>query len=367
MNIPYCSFEAMHNDLNAQLHESFDRVLSNNYFITGPELSAFEKEFAEYCGVKHAIGCGTGLDALYLVLKALGIGAGDEVIVPSNTFIATALAVSYAGATPVFVEPDMQSYNIDTNRIEEKINEKTKAIIAVHLYGRASDMDVICELAKKHNLYLLEDAAQAHGAQFKGKRVGGFGIAAGFSFYPGKNLGALGDGGAIVTNDDELAEKVRMLRNYGSSRKYHHDYLGTNSRLDELQASFLRVKLTQLDKWNVERNRIADIYIKKINNPLIKLPLPTDNDHYTVWHIFPVLCEQRDKLQAYLDEKGIGTLCHYPVPMHLQKAYASLGIAEGELPNAEKISSCELSIPLYYGLSDEGIEYIVEALNSFKG
>ncbi len=367
MNIPYCSFEAMHNDLNAQLHESFDRVLSNNYFITGPELSAFEKEFAEYCGVKHAIGCGTGLDALYLVLKALGIGAGDEVIVPSNTFIATALAVSYAGATPVFVEPDMQSYNIDTNRIEEKINEKTKAIIAVHLYGRASDMDAICELAKKHDLYLLEDAAQAHGAQFKGKRVGGFGIAAGFSFYPGKNLGALGDGGAVVTNDDQLAEKVRMLRNYGSSRKYHHDYLGTNSRLDELQASFLRVKLTQLDKWNVERNRIADIYIKKINNPLIKMPLPTDDDHYTVWHIFPVLCEQRDKLQAYLSEKGIGTLCHYPVPMHMQKAYASLGIAEGELPNAEKISSCELSIPLYYGLSDEEIEYIVEAINSFKG
>ncbi len=367
MNIPYCSFEAMHNDLNAQLHESFNRVLSNNYFITGPELSAFEKEFAEYCGVKHAIGCGTGLDALYLILKALGVGAGDEVIVPSNTFIATALAVSYAGATPVFVEPDMQSYNIDTSRIEEKINEKTKAIIAVHLYGRASDMDVICELAKKHNLYLLEDAAQAHGAQFKGKRVGGFGIAAGFSFYPGKNLGALGDGGAIVTNDDELAKKVMMLRNYGSSRKYHHDYLGTNSRLDELQACFLRVKLTQLDKWNVERNRIADIYLKKINNPLIKMPLPTDDDHYTVWHIFPVLCEQRDKLQAYLDEKGIGTLCHYPVPMHLQKAYASLGIAEGELPNAEKISSCELSIPLYYGLSDEEIEYIVEALNSFKG
>ncbi|MBE6880779.1 MAG: DegT/DnrJ/EryC1/StrS family aminotransferase [Ruminococcaceae bacterium] len=367
MNIPYCSFETMHNELNAQLHECFDRVLSSNYFITGPELSAFEKEFAEYCGVKHAIGCGTGLDALYLVLKALGVGAGDEVIVPSNTFIATALAVSYAGATPVFVEPDMQSYNIDTNRIEEKINEKTKAIIAVHLYGRASDMDVICELAKKHNLYLLEDAAQAHGAQFKGKRVGGFGIAAGFSFYPGKNLGALGDSGAVVTNDDQLAEKVRMLRNYGSSRKYHHDYLGTNSRLDELQASFLRVKLTQLDKWNAERNRIADIYIEKINNPLIKMPLPSDDDHYTVWHIFPVLCEQRDKLQAYLSEKGIGTLSHYPVPMHMQKAYASLGIAEGELPNAEKISSCELSIPLYYGLSDEEIEYIVEALNSFKG
>lgn len=297
-----------------------------------------EKEFTEYCRTKYAIGCGNGLDALMLILRALDIGEGDEVIVPSNTYIATALAVSYVGATPVFVEPPENTYTIDPSRIEEKVTEKTKAIMAVHLYGRACDMDGINSVAEKYNLKVVEDSAQAHGAEYKGKRTGGLGIASGFSFYPGKNLGALGDGGAVTTNDPVIAEKVRILRNYGSEAKYYNKYKGVNSRLDEMQAGFLRVKLPHLDKWNKERNRIADIFLQKTNNPLIKLPLPSDEVYYTVWHIFPVMCKQRDRLAEYLKENGIGTLCHYPVPMHLQEAYKELGIPKGELPLAEAIS-----------------------------
>lgn len=367
MNIPYCSFETMHGELSLEMKNKFDCVYRNNYFIMGSELEAFEKEFAEYCGTKYAIGCGNGLDALMLILRALNIGEGDEVIVPSNTYIATALAVSYVGATPVFVEPSENTYTIDPSRIEEKVTEKTKAIMAVHLYGRACDMDGINSVAEKYNLKVVEDSAQAHGAEYKGKRTGGFGIASGFSFYPGKNLGALGDGGAVTTNDSVIAEKVRILRNYGSEVKYYNKYKGVNSRLDEMQAGFLRVKLPHLDKWNKERNRVADIFLQKINNPLIKLPLPSDEDYYTVWHVFPVMCKQRDRLAEYLKENGIGTLCHYPVPMHLQEAYKELGIPKGELPLAEAISEQELSIPLYYGMTDEEIDYIINVINNFKG
>ncbi len=366
MKIPYCSFNVMHNELSDKIRAKFSKVFEKNDYIMGEELEAFEKEFAEYCGVKHAIGCGNGLDALVLCLRAIGVEAGDEILVPSNTFIATALAVSYAGCTPVFVEPDERTYNIDPAKIEEKITPKTKAIMPVHLYGRACEMDKIMEIAKKHNLKVIEDCAQAHGATFKGKRIGGFGDAAGFSFYPGKNLGALGDGGAVVTNNDELADKIRMLRSYGSKIKYHHEYQGINSRLDEMQAGFLRIKLENLDKWNRERNRIAKIYLDKINNPLITLPLSSDDEYYTVWHIFPVLCERRDELQAYLSEKGIGALSHYPIPMHVQGAYKELNIPVGSLPLAEKICAQELSIPLFYGLTDEEIDYIIDALNSFK-
>ncbi len=366
MNIPYCSFETMHNELNAEMHDKFDQVYSNNYFIMGKELEAFEKEFADYCGVKYAVGCGNGLDALMLILRALEIGEGDEVIVPSNTYIATALAVSYVGATPVFVEPDDNTFTIDPLKIEEKITSKTKAIMAVHLYGRVCDMDTINTIADKYNLKVVEDSAQAHGAEYKGKRTGGLGIASGFSFYPGKNLGALGDGGAVTTNDEQLAERVRILRNYGSKVKYYNEYQGVNSRLDEMQAGFLRVKLPHLDKWNKERNRIADIFLQNINNPLIKLPLSSDEEYYTVWHIFPVICKQRDKLAEYLKENGIGTLCHYPVPMHLQNAYKELGISKGELPIAEMISEQELSIPLYYGMTDHEINYIIEVINKFS-
>ena len=309
---------------------------------------------------------GNGLDALYLILRAMEIGPGDEVIIPSNTFIATALAVSYAGASPVFVEPVIDTYNIDVSKIEEKISFRTKAIIAVHLQGRAADMDAVNSIAQKYNLKVIEDAAQAHGAKYKGKKVGSLSDAAGFSFYPGKNLGALGDGGCVTTNNEELAKKVRALGNYGSDYKYHHVYRGTNSRLDEMQAAFLRVKLRYLDKWNEERRKIASRYLSMINNPLIKLPLESTEEYEHIYHVFAIRCNQRDELERYLQEKRIGTVKHYPIPIHRQKAYDNLNIQEGELPIAEEISNTILSIPMYYGMSSDEINYVVEMLNSFK-
>ena len=269
MKVPFLDFAPMHDELHAQLVEKFNKVLDANYFILGEEVKEFESAFAAFCGAKHVLGCGNGLDALILALRALEIGEGDEVIVPSNTYIATALAVSYVGATPVFVEPTLATFNIDPTRIEDKVTAKTKAVIAVHLYGRAADMDGVNAIAKKHGLKVIEDCAQAHGAKYKGKTIGTLGDIAGFSFYPGKNLGALGDAGAVVTNNDELAEKVAMLRNYGSKIKYVHEMKGTNSRLDEFQAGFLAVKLQNLAKWNAERDRIASRYIAEIRNPLI--------------------------------------------------------------------------------------------------
>ena len=366
MKIPYLTFNPMHHELKNEITEKFASVLERDYYIMGCELKEFEQKFAEYLGVKYVIGCGNGLDALHIALKTLGIGPGDEVIVPSNTFIATALAVSYAGATPVFVEPILDTYNIDPARIEEKITAKTKAIMPVHLYGRPADMDPIMKIAKKYGLKVVEDCAQAHGAKYKGKKIGGFGDAAGFSFYPGKNLGALGDGGAIATNDPEIAKKAFMLRNYGSEIKYKNDYPGFNSRLDEMQAAFLNAKLPSLDKWNAERKRIADRYFAEINNPLIKLPCPSDDVFDCVWHVFAVRCAERDRLEQYLNEKGIGTNKHYPIPMHLQGAYAGLGLKKGDLPYAEEISETELSIPLYYGMTEEEIKYVINELNQFN-
>ena len=366
MKVPFLDFAPMHDELHEQLVEKFNKVLDANYFILGEEVKEFESAFAAFCGAKHVLGCGNGLDALILALRALEIGEGDEVIVPSNTYIATALAVSYVGATPVFVEPTLATFNIDPTRIEDKITAKTKAVIAVHLYGRAADMDGVNAIAKKHGLKVIEDCAQAHGAKYKGKTIGTLGDIAGFSFYPGKNLGALGDAGAVVTNNDELAEKVAMLRNYGSKIKYVHEMKGTNSRLDEFQAGFLAVKLQNLAKWNAERDRIASRYIAEIRSPLITLPQPSDKDYQNVWHIFAVLCDHRDALEAYLNKNGIGTNKHYPTPMHLQGAYKDLGIRQGELPIAEKISASELSIPIYYGMTDAQIDYVIETLNAFK-
>ena len=308
----------------------------------------------------------TGLDALYLILKAYGVGAGDEVIVPSNTFIATALAVSYVGATPIFVEPDIATCNINPEKITEAITEKTKAIMAVHLQGRPADMDPILAIAKQYHLKVIEDAAQAHGTLYKGKKVGSLGDAAAFSFYPGKNLGALGDGGAVVTKDKTLADKVRALGNYGSDYKYHHIYQGTNSRLDELQAAFLRVKLPELDKWNKDRKAIAERYFEGIQNPDIVLPLKPDDTFDHIYHVFAVRCNKRDELEAYLKEHGIGTVKHYPIPMHLQPCYAELQIAEGSLPIAEEISKTILSIPMYYGMKSDEVDYVIEVLNSFR-
>ena len=363
--IPFVDFSPMHNEIRVQLDHAYKTVLAKNLFIQGSECELFEKEFAEYCGVKYCVGVGTGLDAIYLILKALNIKEGDEVIVPSNTFIATALAVSYTGAVPVFVEPVIDTYNIDADRIEEKISDKTKAIIAVHLQGRAADMDKINDIARKYNLKVVEDCAQAHGAKYKGKKIGQFSDAAAFSFYPGKNLGALGDGGAVVTNNDDLAVKVRALGNYGSDYKYHHIYQGTNSRLDELQAAFLRVKLPYLDKWNEARRGIAKRYIESIKNPKIVLPLSNSDEYEHIYHVFVIRCDERDELEGYLKKKGIMTVKHYPVPMHLQGAYKSLGYKEGDLPIAEKISQTVLSLPLYHGMTDEDIQYVIDAINEF--
>ena len=365
MNIPFVSFEAMHNEIKDEVLAKFKEVYEKNWFIGGSELEQFEAEFAQYCGTKYCVGCGNGLDALFLTLKAYGVGEGDEVIVPSNTYIATALAVSYVGATPVFVEPTLDYFNIDVDRIEEKITDKTKAIMAVHLYGQPASMTKINELAKKHNLIVIEDSAQAHGATYKGVRTGSLGNAAGFSFYPGKNLGALGDAGAMVTNDKEVADRVRALGNYGSDYKYHHIYKGNNSRLDEVQAAMLRIKLRHLDRWNEERARIASRYLAEIDNPEVVLPkLAEDCTH--VYHIFAIRTEARESLEKHLNDNGIGTNKHYPIPMHLQEAYADLNIAEGALPIAEEISSTQLSTPMYYGMTDDEISYVIEKINNWK-
>ena len=365
MNIPFVSFEAMHNEIKDEVLDTFKRVYEKNWFIQGSECEAFEAEFAEYCGAKYAVGCGNGLDALYLILRAYGIGEGDEVIVPSNTYIATALAVSYTGAKPVFVEPCMKCYNISPERIEEKITDKTKAVMAVHLYGQPAEMDSIQAIADKYNLKVIEDSAQSHGATYKGKRTGSLGDAAGFSFYPGKNLGALGDGGAVVTNDKELADMVRALGNYGSDYKYHHIYKGNNSRLDEVQAAILRIKLKNLDRWNADRQKTAARFSEGITNPEIILPKIREGSTH-VFHIYAIRCERRDELEKYLADKGIGTNKHYPIPMHLQGAYSELGIPEGALPRAEEISKTQLSLPMYYGMKDEEIEYIIDAINQWS-
>lgn len=365
MNIPYLNLVPTHNEIADELNATFQKVLSNNLFISGKECELFEQEFANYCGTKYAVGLGNGLDALFYILRAMDIGAGDEVIIPSHTFIATALAVTYAGATPVLVETQSDSFNIDPREIEAKITSKTKAIMPVHLYGRAAAMDEIMEIAGRHGIKVIEDAAQAQGAYYKGRKAGTLGDVAAFSFYPTKNLGALGDAGMITTNDHDLAEKIAMLRNYGSKKKYVHELKGGNSRLDELQSALLRVKLHHLDRWNEERELIASRYLSEINNPKVTLPLPSDDIYKCVWHVFAVMCEERDKLDEYLNKNGIGTNCHYPTAMHLQGAYLDLGIPKGALPIAEKAASCGLSLPLYYGLTQDNVQYIIDAVNAF--
>lgn len=366
MKVLFATFLPMHNEIRQELDSAYNRVLDKSYFIQGDECRKFEEEFAEYCGVKYCVGVATGLDALFLILKAMNIGNGDEVIVPSNTYIATALAVSYTGAKPIFVEPEIETFNINPSRIEEKITSNTKAIITVHLQGRTANMEAINVIAKKHNLKVIEDAAQAHGAKYKGKKAGSLGDAAGFSFYPGKNLGALGDGGCVTTNDKALADKVRALGNYGSDYKYHHIYKGVNSRLDEIQAAFLRVKLPNLDRWNEDRRATAKKYFEGIKNPLIKLPLKSTDEFEHIYHVFVIRCDKRDELEKYLNDNGIGTVKHYPIPMHEQECYKDLGIKHGELPIAEEISRTVLSIPMYYGMTDEEINYVIEVINKFN-
>ena len=366
IKVPFVSLLPMEHELDKDLRAAFERVYTASWYIEGREDAAFERAFADYLGVRCCVGCGNGLDALTLALRALGVGEGDEVILPSNTYIATALAVSYAGARPVFVEPDMATYNIDPARIEAAITEKTRAIMPVHLYGQACDMDPILDIAARHGLFVVEDAAQAHGATYKGRKVGTFGHAAGFSFYPGKNLGALGDAGAAVTDDEALAAKIRALGNYGSDYKYHHIYMGQNSRLDELQAAFLAAKLPHLDRMNEERRRIAGRYRDGMKNPLVTLPAEAPGCRH-VYHLFAVRCRERDALADHLAARGIGTNCHYPIPLHLQGAYAGLGIPKGALPLAEEISATQLSLPMYYGMTDEQVEAVIEGVNSFLG
>ena len=364
MNVPFASFQQMHREVEKDLDSAIKEVIQRNWFIRGTQNEQFEKKFAKYCGTAYCVGCGNGLDALTLLLKAYGIKEGDEVIIPSNTFIATALAVTQTGAVPVFIEPVIDDYTMDASLIERKITAKTKAIIPVHLYGQTADMDTVNRIAKRYGLITIEDAAQSHGAKYKGRKAGSLGDAAGFSFYPGKNLGAMGDGGAVTTNDKTIAERVRALANYGSERKYHHIYQGVNSRLDELQAAILSVKLDRLDTWNQFRQQVAKRYLKEIQNPQIIKPVIADNRTH-VWHIFAVRTKKRDQLKEYLTVRGIESAIHYPIPIHLQKGYQGLGIQKGGLPIAEKISNTVLSIPMYYGMSNEQIDYVIDMLNRF--
>jgi len=365
MNIQFLDFKPMHSEIEKEMSRKFSEVYNSFWYVLGKQVEEFEKEFANYCGVKYCVGVGNGLEALILILKAYDIGEGDEVIVPSNTYIATALAVSYVGAKPVFVEPILDTYNLNSKLIENAINKKTKAIMAVHLYGQAADMDSINDVAKKYGLKVIEDSAQAHGTLYKGQKTGNLGDASGCSLYPGKNLGALGDAGVVTTNDKELSDKVRILRNYGSDRKYHNLYKGVNSRLDELQAGLLRVKLQYLDKWNNDRKKIAKLYLDGIDNSKIILPFVPDYTEPS-WHVFVVRTEKRNALQNYLIEKGISTLIHYPIPIHLQPAYAELKLKKGDLPTAEKVADEVLSLPIWYGMKDEEIKYVVETINNWK-
>ena len=349
-----------------ELDAATKRVLDSGWYLLGKENEAFEREFAAYCGVKHAIGCANGLDALKLIIRAYGFGPGDEVIAPANTYIASLIAISANGATPVLVEPDPGTYLIDPAKIEEKITPRTKAVMVVHLYGRVCEMGAIDVLAKKHGLKVIEDCAQAHGAYFGDRRVGNLGDAAGFSFYPGKNLGCLGDGGAVTTNDDELATKIRALRNYGSDVKYHFPYRGTNSRLDEIQAAWLRVKLPHLDADNARRAEIAARYCREIANSAVTLPSASDGSRQlsNVWHAFPVRAERRDEFQAYLTEKGIQTVIHYPIPPHRQPAYSEWhGL---ELPITEKIHETIISLPISPVMADDEAAEVIDAVNAWR-
>jgi len=340
------------------------RALRSGWYILGREVEAFEQQFAAYLGMKHVIAVNSGTDALILAIRALGIGAGDEVIVPAATYIASVIGITENGATPVFVDVDDYSH-IDADAIEEKITAKTKAILPVHLYGQPAQMDVITDIAKKHGLYVIEDCAQCHGSALSGKLSGTFGTVACFSFYPTKPLGALGDAGAMATNDDELAEKLRMLRNYGSKVKYHNELNGVNSRMDEIQAACLQVGLKYLDEGNKERQRLAEKYLKGITCEKITLPATRPNATH-VYHLFPVLCAERDRLQKYLADNGIHTLVHYPIPPYCADCYKDWGYKMDAYPNAAKYSLQELSLPIYAGMPDEEVDYVIEVLNRFE-
>jgi len=367
VNIPFLDLKAAYGELQADLDAAYRRVMESGWFILGDEVDSFEREFAASCGQKHCIGVADGLDALVLILRGYGIGEGDEVVVPANTYIATWLAVSLVGATPIPVEPDPETYNIDPGRIAAAITTKTRALLPVHLYGHPADMDPICTLGREHGLKVIEDAAQAHGATYKGKRAGSLGDAAAFSFYPGKNLGAYGDGGAIVTDDAELADRLRVLRNYGSRKKYFNEVKGVNSRLDSLQAAFLRAKLPYLDNWNRRRREIARQYrLSLAEIPGLRLPEVAPGAE-PAWHLFVVRHSGRDALRQHLTEAGIGTLIHYPIPPHLSGAYADAGYKPGDFPVTESLANTVLSLPMGPHLSSPQATAVMDRMLSWSG
>ena len=361
--ILFLDLKAINTRYKDEIKARIDGVLDSGWYLLGEQNRKFESNFAAYCGARYCIGCANGLDALRLIIKAYGFGKGDEIIAPANTYIASILAITDNGCSPVLVEPDLDTYNINPDLIEAKITDKTKAILVVHLYGQAVKMDKIWALAKKYNLKIIEDSAQAHGAYYNDKRVGSLGDASGFSFYPGKNLGALGDGGAVTTNDEELAQKIRALANYGSHKKYENIYQGLNSRLDEIQAAVLDVKLKYLDSDNAKRKEIAQYYLQNIKNPLISLPQTySENSH--VWHLFVVRVKDRARFQNYLNDNGIQTIIHYPIPPHKQECYKELNHLSFKI--TEQIHSEIISIPISPVMSDNEIQKVVEVVNEFK-
>lgn len=363
--IPFLNFEPMQLMFRSEMLSAFEEVYDSYWYIMGSKLHLFEKEYAKYCQSSYAVGVSNGLDALHLALKAVGVGSGDEVIMPSNTYIATALAASYVNAKPIFIDPLPDTFNIDPSRIIDAITENTKAIIPVHLYGQPAEMDTIMEIARERNLYVIEDNAQAHGALYHGKPTGSWGDINATSFYPGKNFGAIGDGGAITTNNEALADRVRTLRNYGSKVKYENEEIGYNMRLDEVQAGFLIVKLRYMAYITKARQEIANLYnhylegIAEISVPVVK----SGAEH--VYHLYVIKTPKRAELQSYLTNHGIGTLIHYPIPSHLQKAYAHLGHVRGDFPIGEELANVVLSLPIWPGLSEESVKRIASLIKSF--
>jgi dTDP-4-amino-4,6-dideoxygalactose transaminase len=363
--IPFSEVKTQYQNLKQEMQQAFNEVFEASWFILGKNVEEFEREFAQYCTAKHGIGVGSGTEAIHLALLACGVQPGDEVITVANTAVPTISAISFAQATPVFVDIDPGSYTMNLELIEQKITPRTKVILPVHLYGQAADMEPILAIARKHNLRVVEDACQAHGAEYQNKKVGALGDLGCFSFYPSKNLGAYGDGGMMITNDAELSDKVWMLRNYGQRKRYFHDIKGFNSRLDELQAAFLRKKLKHLDAWNERRRRIARIYDENLTNAIVK---PIEKAFaYHIYHLYVIRCQQREELQKFLTENGIQTLVHYPVPVHRQMAYQDLNIEDGSLPITEHYASEILSLPMYPELDDDDVMFVASKINEFYG
>ena len=364
MQIKYLDLQAQYRSIKSEIDAAVKKVLDSSAYVLGPAVAEFETAFAAYCGVSHCVGVNSGTSALLLALKAMGVGDGDEVITAANTFIATAAAIAHAGARPVLVDVDPQTKNIDPDLIGAAVSPRTRAIVPVHLCGRPADMDPIIKISHEHGLPVLEDAAQAHGADYKGKQIGSIGTMAAFSFYPGKNLGAYGEAGAVVTDNRGLAEIVRMLRDHGSSKKYIHEILGYNARMDGIQGAVLGVKLKYLDEWNAARNRIARKYNELLNG--LPLRLPTfDGNICQTFHLYVIETDRRDSLMKYLSEQNIPTLIHYPIPIHLQEAFTRLGHSEGDFPVTEKLSKEMLSLPIYPEMSDDHVHYVAERIRAF--